>query len=60
MRAIIKITASILLLAGCSANMNAAAMNAKVTETQCQRGGGWWRTSLGICDWQGTGAGKQQ
>jgi hypothetical protein len=36
------------------------AATAKVTEAQqCQRGGGWWRANLGVCDWQGTGAGKQ-
>lgn len=36
-----------------------AALTGKALEAQqCQRGSGWWRANLGVCDWQGTGAGK--
>lgn len=59
-RALISIVAGVLLLTGCSAGMNDDATTAKVNEAQqCQRGGGWWRANLGVCDWQGTGTGKQ-
>lgn len=45
---------------GCSAAMPMDTTTAKATEArQCQRGGGWWRANLGVCDWQGTGPGKQ-
>ncbi|HEX7215694.1 MAG TPA: hypothetical protein VF578_15900 [Methylomirabilota bacterium] len=48
------------LLTGCSSAMPADTTTAKATEArQCQRGGGWWRANLGVCDWQGTGPGKQ-
>ena len=60
MRALIRIVAGILLLTGCSAEMNAIATTTRATEAQqCQRGGGWWRANLDVCDWQGTGTGKQ-
>jgi len=53
------------LLAGCASAGPAtgpdaaSAANGKALEAQqCQRGGGWWRSNLGVCDWQGTGTGK--
>jgi hypothetical protein len=56
----IGIVTAILLLTGCSVEMNAAATTAEATEAQqCQRGGGWWRANLVVCDWQGTGGAKQ-
>jgi hypothetical protein len=54
---LIGIVAAILLLTGCSVEMNADATTAEATEAQqCQRGGGWWRANLVVCDWQGTGS----
>ena len=59
-RAVITIVAGVLALAGCAAQMDTPETTAKATEAQqCQRGGGWWRANLGVCDWQGTGSGKQ-
>ncbi len=53
------------LLAGCASSGLAtppeqtSALTGKALEAQqCQRGGGWWRSNLGVCDWQGTGTGK--
>ena len=53
------------LLAGCASGGSAippeqsTALTGKALEAQqCQRGGGWWRANLGVCDWQGAGTGK--
>jgi len=53
------------LLAGCASAGpatppgQATALTGKALEAQqCQRGGGWGRANLGVCDWQGTGTGK--
>ena len=60
MRGLIRIAASLLVLTGCSTAMRVDETTTKATEAQqCQRGGGWWRANLGVCDWQGTGTGKQ-
>jgi hypothetical protein len=59
-RGAIRIVAGLLLLTGCSSAMPVDTTTAKAPEAQqCQRGGGWWRANLGVCDWQGTGSGKQ-
>lgn len=59
-RRLIRIAASLLVLTGCSTAMRIDETTAKAAEAQqCQRGGGWWRANLGVCDWQGTGTGKQ-
>ena len=59
-RAAITIAVGTLLLAGCAARMDTTEITATATEAQqCQRGGGWWRANLGVCDWPGTGSGKQ-
>jgi hypothetical protein len=58
MRGIIGLAAA-LLLVGCAANMANPATGKATDAEQCQRGGGWWRANLAVCDWQGTGTGRQ-
>ncbi len=54
-RTIIGGTVALLLLTGCGMNMGNP-LTANATEAQrCERGGGWWRANLGVCDWQGAG-----
>lgn len=58
MRGIIGLAAA-LLLVGCAANMADTTTSKATDAEQCQRGGGWWRANLVVCDWQGTGTGRQ-
>ena len=53
------------LLAGCTSagpatppGQATAPIGKALEAQQCQRGGGWWRANLGVCDWQGTGTCK--
>jgi hypothetical protein len=64
MRGVLVLLAAV-LLTGCASagpatsSDQAAGLTGKALEAQqCQRGGGWWRSNLGVCDWQGTGTGK--
>ena len=51
MRQVISVAVTVWLLAGCNSTMNLMFSE----ETQCTRGGGWWRANLSICEIQGEG-----
>jgi len=51
MRRVIGMVVTVWLMAGC-----ASAPHLTFSETkECTRGGGWWRSNLGICEIQGDG-----
>ena len=56
MRTILGIVTTVALLSGCAANTASTPTAAKNTQAeQCERGGGWWRANLDVCEVQGTG-----
>jgi len=56
-RRIIGLAVTLCCLAGCGSTWPVPASGDSTFSDarQCTRGGGWWRTSLGVCDVQGTG-----
>jgi hypothetical protein len=49
------IVTTVALLSGCAANRASTPDAAKSTQAECERGGGWWRVNLDLCEAQGTG-----
>ena len=54
-RGLAAVVLTLCCLAGCSSTAAVPVDPMVTTAQQCTRGGGWWRTNLGICDTQGTG-----
>jgi len=51
MRQVIGVVIAVWFFAGCT-----SATSSMVSEAQeCTRGGGWWRSNLGVCEIQGEG-----
>ena len=43
------------ILNGCATSSTAPTIDTRTQAEQCERGGGWWRPNLGVCEVQGTG-----
>jgi len=43
------------ILSGCATSSTAPTIDTRTQAEQCERGGGWWRPNLGVCEVQGTG-----
>jgi hypothetical protein len=54
-RTMVGIVTTVALLSGCAANTASTPAAAKNTQAECERGGGWWRVNLDLCEAQGTG-----
>ena len=55
-RTMVGIVTTVALLSGCAANPASTPAAAKNTQAEeCERGGGWWRVNLDLCEAQGTG-----
>jgi hypothetical protein len=51
-RQVIRIAIAVWLTAGCASTTSQASAAGSVIheEEECNRNGGWWRASIGICD----------